>query len=420
MHRIPATGLALVVMLSPLPLASNRPVFWMIWASFLFFLAGLHLSFGIRSKIGPGQRKFINLLLTLFGLYLGFLVFQVAVPTSIAPRASLLALLRVLSYACFVWLILAVINTPAKRDRFLFLAFLTVVFQCIIGVLVLFNVIDLSSVFGKVFYPDSLTGSFVNRNSFATYIGFGILSGLCLWQNMAAQNIDRTLNHGLKYLALTLGLTLLGVSLFLTNSRFGMVAFLVGMVVFQTRNHAKTNLPNMVILASLSTAIVFFWQFSDFRINDLGQDIKTRLTLFSQVIQMIKTRPLTGFGADSFAVAFPQFHRPALDPDLVWDKAHNPYLTNWAELGLVFGSVPVALEIVSVFYLLKSGSKNRFSPLAVSVFALAATHSLVDFSLEIQADMFLFLAIIAIAFGETLAGHSPYGKVMQKSREGPQ
>ncbi len=269
------------------------------------------------------------------------------------------------------------------------------------------NTIDLPPVFGQTFYPNSLTGNFVNRNSFATYIGFGILVGLHLWQN--------TNSRGRQYL--TLGLILLGISLFLTNSRFGVIAFLVGLMAFQTRTPTKTTLPTLIVLASLSTAIVFFWQFSDFRLPDLGQDIKTRLTLFSQVAEMIKTRPLTGFGADSFAVAFPQFHMPPLDPDMVWDKAHNTYLTNWAELGLIIGSIPVILAALSVFHLLKPTPKSGFSALAISVIALAATHSLADFSLEIQANMFLFLAIIATVFGEILADNSTYAKVTATHRK---
>ncbi|MCF6303983.1 MAG: O-antigen ligase family protein [Rhodobacteraceae bacterium] len=405
--RLTAAGLALVLMLSPLPLASNRPVFWMIWASFLFFLAGLQLAFGSRSKPRFTHPETVNIMLAFFTLYLGFLIFQIALPTSIAPRASLLALLRVLSYACFFWLILKAIDTKQKRQTFLFIAFLTVVFQCVIGILLLTNAIGLPPVFGKIYYPNSLTGSFINRNSFATYIGFGILTGLYLWQN--------TSTRGRQYL--TLGIALLGTSLFLTNSRFGVIAFLVGLMVFQARTPTKTTLPTLMVLASFCIAIVFFWQFSDFRIPDLGQDIKTRLTLFSQVIEMIKTRPLTGFGADSFAVAFPQFHMPPLDPDLVWDKAHNTYLTNWAELGLIFGSIPVIMAALSVFHLLKPTQKNGFAALAISVIALAATHSLADFSLEIQANMFLFLAIIAIALGETLASNSTHGKTTATHRK---
>jgi O-antigen ligase len=64
----------------------------------------------------------------------------------------------------------------------------------------------------------------------------------------------------------------------------------------------------------------------------------TRLQLYQQVFTMIKARPLTGFGFDSFPPAFEMFHKTPVTAGFVWDKAHSTYLTLWAEAGLLFGS----------------------------------------------------------------------------------
>ncbi len=142
-NRFAFAALALVLVLSPLPLASNRPIFWLIWAAYLFFLAGLQFWFGNgpRPKLVIGKTG--KLLLWLICLQILFLLLQVIIPTSIAPRASLLALLRLLSYICFFWLLIQIINTESKRRMFLSIGFFTVAFQCILGFLLLFNAFEL-------------------------------------------------------------------------------------------------------------------------------------------------------------------------------------------------------------------------------------------------------------------------------------
>lgn len=97
----------------------------------------------------------------------------------------------------------------------------------------------------------------------------------------------------------------------------------------------------------------------------------------------------------------PLFHQWPVSPDMVWDKAHSTYLALWAELGVVAGSLPlllVAIFTLQALRLYTTRSADWAAPaIAVSVVAVAAIHSLVDFSLEIEANAFLFLAILALA-----------------------
>jgi O-antigen ligase len=113
---------------------------------------------------------------------------------------------------------------------------------------------------------------------------------------------------------------------------------------------------------------------------------------------MIAARPLTGFGADSFPLAYEIFHRPPVPADLVWDRAHSTYLTLWAESGLVFGSLPPLAGALALALLWP----RRQAPLAAAAIAalcLSGLHSLVDFSLEIPANLYLLLAVTGLGLG---------------------
>lgn len=143
------------------------------------------------------------------------------------------------------------------------------------------------------------------------------------------------------------------------------------------------------------------------RLGSVVRDVDVRFALYQQVWEMIMARPWAGSGADSFEIAFQRLHHFPVSPDLVWDKAHNSYLTNWAEMGFVFGSVPIVLLFIAFVMFSKTVFQKQQSYLlpllGLSVILQGAIHSLADFSLEIQANVYLFLAIMAIALADAMS-----------------
>src|SRR5690606_23091385 len=99
--------------------------------------------------------------------------------------------------------------------------------------------------------------------------------------------------------------------------------------------------------------------------------------------------PWLGFGGGTFEQAFPIVHQTNLSPQLTWDKAHNTYLTLWAELGLVVGSIPIALVALlaaqTLLGLLKRHGGWSARAATLGAILIADVHSMLDFSLEIQA-----------------------------------
>ena len=69
-------------------------------------------------------------------------------------------------------------------------------------------------------------------------------------------------------------------------------------------------------------------------------------------------------------------------------------------MGLVIGSIPPLLcavvLAVTILRVRRAGRDFALGIVGIGVIALAGLHSLVDFSLEIAANVYLFLALVAL------------------------
>jgi O-antigen ligase len=124
---------------------------------------------------------------------------------------------------------------------------------------------------------------------------------------------------------------------------------------------------------------------------------------WSNVLTMVGDFPLVGAGFGTFPSAFPVYEDAGLDNPLV--HAHNDYLENLAELGLVgFG-----LLLAGVLFLYVTAFRTwirRNNPevkglvlgALVSVAAMLF-HSITDFNLHIPANALLFTVVLSLGFG---------------------
>ncbi len=136
------------------------------------------------------------------------------------------------------------------------------------------------------------------------------------------------------------------------------------------------------------------------RLGSTGLASDVRLALYDNIWNVVMQRPFTGHGFDSFELAFRTGHELPVSPDLRWQNAHNTYLELWVELGLILGSIPPLICGVILLRLIKRGATNQYTgylaQAAVAAIVIAAVHSFVDFSLEIEANVFLFIVILGL------------------------
>src|SRR5690606_35473317 len=140
---------------------------------------------------------------------------------------------------------------------------------------------------------------------------------------------------------------ILVAGLLATRSRLGTVAgFAVCSVVlalFLSRSSALTRpavagIGGAMLLAVAAGAILYAGGLIE-RVCSLALDADLRGQLYAQVLDTFASRPWLGYGGGTFEAAYPYFHYFPVSGDLVWDKAHSTYLSLWAELGLVVGSL---------------------------------------------------------------------------------
>jgi len=414
----------------PIPLGGNRPVFWalsgLVLAAIALFYFGLLLRQKSEFRHRPAQLKS---LMVPYMLLLGFIILQmipfgdwvspikiaigdaiVASSTmSLTPGMSFLSLIQFASYGLLFFLLLQIAHNTKRAHKMLVALFVIIVLYATYALFSLTQLGDPILFFTKSAYQGSATATFVNRNSFATFLSFGMIIGLVfsavsLLPGSEQTGGQKSLLSAALYLT---GSSVIFAALIATQSRMGFTAgatgALVGIALILSKAPKTRRLIWPTLLFGILGTIVLFFLYGGGlleRVGSVESSSDVRMALYQQVIKMISSRPWTGYGAGSFELAFPLFHQLPVSPDVVWDKAHNTYLALWSDFGIVFGSIPILLIFmigVSAWRIFRSTSR-RWTNAAIALGAIttAAIHSLADFSLEIEAVAYLFVAILAI------------------------
>lgn len=435
LNHVLAVVLIAFLFLAPIPLGANRPVFWAINA---VIVGSAGLLYGIMMmwrretfRIPLSDIAILSGLWLVFCLY-GIVQFALPLPTafeapgtevvsatlSIAPGSSLHSTVQFLTFGVFFFLVLQV---SANRERARFIAtalFWVSVAHAVYGLLALTQFGDTLLFLEKWAYFGSATGTFVNRNSYATFMAFGLVLGTALSAQALEKGIESRQLPIANLLVSLVGFSFLLVALYSTQSRMGLAAGLAGSLVVTIGFVIKVGarLPRLsTIMGVLGTgltiaAAILFGSGTFERLGSVEQSFDVRAALYWQVAEMIGSRPFLGFGGGSFEAAFPLFHGLPVSPDLVWDKAHSTYLALWMEYGVIFGSIPLIVVLgigLRCIGLIVRRKSDWVLPLAsLGIIVTAALHSLVDFSLEMEANALFFAALLALG----LASITEYGR----------
>lgn len=437
--------LILVVIVSAIPVASNRPAWWLIWT---MLLGAVGLTYVVRSQMLMGTRRqfqtssypvffSLALIVPLYALLQALpwveilpsslVSFPVRIPMSIYPHtisvmpdASMLGAIRAVGFLIFLILTIEVGTQPDRTHIFGLWLMVGILAHGIFGMVALKMLDDFSPWGAKDVYMGMLTGTFVNRNSIATFLGFGLIIALAyaMTRGHKASMMERDRGYAtvltperMEILGLWLAFGILAAAIFLTQSRMGAFATGVGAfityatlrVVFRARK-ARVVLEVLTILGffavfiipTAGTGVIERALFALVESND-------RVSMYLQTWGMIADRPWTGFGYDAFAPAFELYRAPPLVSDRYVDLAHNTYLALWSEQGLIVGSIPMILiawcALMIVQRLMRGEGDVALNAAGLGAIVLGAVHSTVDFSLEIPANVFCFLLIVGLAIG---------------------
>jgi O-antigen ligase len=272
---------------------------------------------------------------------------------------------------------------------------------------------------------DYVTSTFINPNSFVAYAGIGFIAicGLILRlyrhefasvrgaiRFRIAAFIEVT---GQKGAALLGGAAVLLVALLLSGSRGGIVSMALGLFVLAAltlRPHKQQFAEQRGAIIAFGALLVAaaFLAFGDLVVGKIAQHgfhDESRMAVYTITMRSILGAPLLGYGYGTFADVFPMFRDQSVSTWGQWQMAHNTYLEVFQGLGLLFGAMLVASVVLLVLRCVKGAmrrQRNETMPcVAASVAMLLGVHTLVDFSLQMQAVAITFMALLGAGVAQS-------------------
>jgi hypothetical protein len=453
-------GLVALVVLAPLPFASQHPLAWsvlgiLVGALLLLWAGAAALDRGQISSLTPRLWP----LLALFALAPLWTVVQVgdwtprgwhsplwqlarfAVPEAsgritIDPHATATAVMRLLTYGGVFWLAFQY-GRSVRFARVLVKALTAAgLVYAAYGLYVYTSGLNLVLWLPRPCCRGDLASTFVNRNHYAPYAGIGLLCALGLILTTLPKDGSALCRSGARLSLVAtlarswwraLAAALLAMAVVLTHSRGGLLATVLGLTTLMLTLGAvgvvsrRTLQVGAILVAIGGGAMVYLvGERTIHRFEDLLGDLEVasqvadadagglrprnlrRLDVYDRVWAALADAPVTGTGFGTFPDAF-RWHQGAVGG--FFDYAHNTYLEAAMELG-----APVACALLAAvagavglcIQGLRARRHHRLYPaLAVSAAALFGSHALFDFSVQIPAVAITFAALLGMGCAQS-------------------
>lgn len=446
-------GLLALLLWSPLPAASVEE--WSIFVIELFaaVLAGAYVLLdpkpGLNPRLAPVVRKMRPAAAALFG----FLALQVLplpaglvrilspgsyrfrelyapefakmkfMTLSIAPASTVAAGLFLAALVILGALVLLTVVRGRQIRTILAVLAASGVFQALYGLFELTRENPRLLFYKKLFSPESVTGTFVNRNHFSGYLEMivPLALGLALARmNMMTFGVKGfreklmlwTSKGVLANVLILAGVVVMSLAVILSNSRSGAavlgfsVFLFLGLSVaafsrtgFRQPWIGKTVRWTFLCVTVLAVAVGVGSTIRRFSLDSLLRE--DRPQYWANTVEIIGDFPLFGTGLGTFASAYGAYEKTA-SSELLLTHAHNDFLEYAAELGLA-GFVLLAGMIlylaVSAFLAWRERRNPQARALALGglvALAGAGLHAVTDFNLHVPANMVLFAVVLSL------------------------
>ena len=280
---------------------------------------------------------------------------------------------------------------------------------------------------GVAFWPTDprnfgqLTGTFPERNVFASYAGMSLIAATSLLFRPKVRADDLTAGRRvvarvfLEYLFTRsmVGIAAAGALFFavlLTQSRAGLAASTVGVAVFlitvtRSRRSRKAMLVAVAAVCLAAALLAAGGGMTVERMAGAPGAAAERGEIYRLIAMAIAEVPLTGTGYGSFPNAFPRHASEVLVRP--FSHGHNIYLENALELGVpAAAALAAAVGWIGLLCLGRTRGRGResfFPGLGVAVVVLIALHSLVDSTLRAPAVAITLAALLGIAASQALS-----------------
>lgn len=321
---------------------------------------------------------------------------------SLDPFATQVSALHFLALFIFLAVSIVLLDSASRLRRLV--TVLTIFGSAYAFFAIIQSFLSPDKIFGIYERPFAATfGSFVSRNNFAAYIEMAASLPLGLLFAGAVSKDKRLL-----YIT---AIALMGISLLLSGSRGGLVAFLAGIVFLLILSVGAKRRGSMALKISLTLLLVvaivgggvFIGQETTLtRITETeeAKELTTnRAHIWRVTTEVIANNLPLGTGLGAFGVSFTRFDTHSGLERV--EQAHNDYLQAMADAGIV----GLGLGLLFLYFLFRAGldairTKNTFRR-GIAIGALTGifavlVHSIFDFVLHTTAISVLFLILIAL------------------------
>ena len=350
---------------------------------------------------------------------------------SLNPGATLAALVQLLAYGVVFGLALALGRDRARAQLGLRVFVYASLAYAVYGIAAFFASSEYTLWFGKRMNIYSLTSTFVNRNTYATFAGMGLIAAFALFLDglgrpLRARVPPRTrARWALRHLfgpgaPLLVAVIVLASALLLTASRAGTLSGLLGLLVLSAATLRAGTLPARFVSAIAAVFVVagiLVFALSGERLakrlEHLDPKMEGRGAVYAVILGALGDAPLLGTGYGTFPDVFPLYRDGSIERTARWKKAHNTYLENALELGLpaalaLWGSIAACARLCWLG--IRRRRRDRIYPMvAVAVTTLVAAHSLVDFSLQLPAVSYAYALLLGLGCAQSFSSRPAEG-----------
>jgi O-antigen ligase len=406
-----------VLFLLPLPFAGVYGWGWGLF-SFLSFLSLALKAYELQSLSDGTVKKSLPVIgLLLAAPIVAFI--QWLSLSSLSPHDSYLDVIQGLALVSFFTLTVLLLNTRARVERAIWLVIIAAAFQALYGSFMVMTGLEWSFFSEKWTYLGKATGTFVNRNHLAGYLEMSLALGIGFllasstrysgnWQQKLRQFIEVLLSPKI---IMRLLLAVMVIGLVMTRSRMGNTAFFVSLMVagglalllMKNKSASTTILLASLLIIDIAIVGTFFGveKIAD-RLQSTSIEKESRDEVSRDTFNMWLDHPILGTGAGSYKYTYPHFKSDDVTSDRLYDYAHNDYLEFLAEFGVI-AFMLLAIAVALCFYWGLQAMRLRRRPInqglgfssCMGIIAIMI-HSTVDFNLQIPANAFMFVFILAI------------------------
>jgi O-antigen ligase len=277
----------------------------------------------------------------------------------------------------------------------------------------------------KTANTDSVTATFINRNTAAAYFGSCAVAWLIMFMARIRGQLpagpivwtklpQNTVAGGQKQIITRFFMFFLCLTaMFMTGSRGGVLLSLFSMVIASVV-FLRRDLPRVM---SVFVALIGAGIFASALLQIIGGNVVSRidagglveagrLAAYKSTLRIIADYPWFGTGLGTFTSIFPAYRSGDISILGIWNVAHSTPLELAVELGVPLVLVFAVGWAAAILVLIRGTGRSRRDTvvplIALAVSLIALLHTSIDFSLQVSGYAIVVFALVGVGLAQSI------------------